>query len=77
MPSESADEAADATLLEVLQAGLLTFQDGAHPTQSGSFKLFAAVQRITVLHQTHIVFGNAEEVEEGKTKSIGLLQHPS
>lgn len=67
-------------MLQILQAGLLTLQDGAHPTQSGSLQLFAAIQRIAVLHQTHVVFGNTEEDEEeeddGGTKGIGLLKRP-
>lgn len=46
------------TLLQILQTGLLSFQDGAHTTQSGSLQLFTPVQRVSVLHQTHIVFGN-------------------
>lgn len=51
-------KAASVTLLQILQTGLLPFQDGAHTTQSGSLQLFTPVQRISVLHQTHIVFGD-------------------
>lgn len=52
------------TLFQILQTGLLPFQDGAHTTQSGSLQLFAAVQRISILHQTHIVFGNTAGLKQ-------------
>lgn len=49
---------AAVTLLQILQTGLLPFQDGAHTTQSSPLQLFTAVQRISILHQTHVVFGD-------------------
>lgn len=55
---KQAAETSRGTLLQVLQAGLLSFQDGAHATQSGSLQLFTPIQRVSVLHQTHVVFGD-------------------
>lgn len=49
------------TLFQIFQTGLLSFQDGAHAPQRGSLQLFTPIQRIPILHQTHIVFGNTGE----------------
>jgi len=49
------------TLLQIFQALFLSFDNRAHPSQSSAFQLFAAVQRITVFHQPHIVFSNTVE----------------
>lgn len=57
--SKQAAEASRGTLFQVLQAGLLSLQDGAHATQSGSLQLFTPIQRVSVLHQPHVVFGDA------------------
>lgn len=54
----SLSAAAAVTLLQILQTGLLPFEDGAHTTQSSSLQLLTAVQRISILHQTHVVFGH-------------------
>lgn len=54
------------TLLQILQTRLLPFQDGAHATQRGSLQLFTAVERISILHQTHVVFGNAGREKDRK-----------
>lgn len=49
------------TLLQVFQALFLSFDNRAHSSQSSTFQLLAAVQRITVLHQAHVVFSNTAE----------------
>lgn len=49
------------TLFQIFQTGLLSFQDGAHAPQRGSLQLFTPVQRISILHQTHVVLGNTGE----------------
>jgi len=42
-------------LLEVRQRCLLSFQDGAHPSECGAFQALASVQRVAVLdHAYHI-----------------------
>lgn len=60
------------TLFQILQTWLLSFQDGAHTTQSGSLQLFTPVQRIAILHQTHIVFGNTGGLEKRQLQTCLL-----
>lgn len=64
-PSSCRTSSRLCTLFQILQTRLLSFQDGAHTTQSGSLQLFTPVQRISILHQTHVVFGNTGEKERG------------
>lgn len=73
---DDSQQPVSATLLQILQTGLLPLQDGAHPTQSGSLQLFAAIHRIPVLHQTHVVFGNTEEDERDETLVFSCTHTP-
>ena len=48
--------------LEVGQTGLLAFENGAHPTQSGALETFAAIERIAVFdHANHIAGDGIDE----------------
>lgn len=60
------------TLLQIFQALFLPFDNGAHPAQSSTFQLFAAVQRIPVLHQAHVVLRNAAGTAEKE-----VMQQPT
>lgn len=57
------------TLFQILQTGFLPLQDGAHPTQSGSLQLFAAIHGVSILHQTHVIFGDAAQIKENPPDS--------
>lgn len=73
---DHSQQAVSATLLQILQTGLLPLQDGAHPPQSGPLQLFAAIHRIPVLHQTHVVFGNTEDNEMEETLVFSCAYTP-
>ena len=45
-------------VLQVLQALVLAFHDGAHATQSSAFQLLAPIEGVTKLHQPDVVLGH-------------------
>lgn len=45
-------------MLQVLQALLLSPDDGAHAPQGRALQLLAAVQGVSVLHEPHVIFGH-------------------
>lgn len=61
------------TLLQIFQALFLSFDNGAHSSQSGAFQLFAAVKRITIFHQPHIVFGNTVRTRKNNLSNSATI----
>lgn len=76
-PERTAGHRSPLTLLQVLQTGLLPLQDGAHPTQSSSLQLFAPVHGVSVLHQTHVIFGNTGRVKKRRLQNKSLWESPA
>jgi len=49
-------------LLQIRQTRLLPFQNGAHPSERGTFEAFAAVERVAVFdHADHITCDGVDE----------------
>jgi hypothetical protein len=65
-------------LFEILQGLSLPLHDGGHSTKCGSLELFASVERVTELQESHIVFGDLGDemtgsVERTKSELVVVL----